>query len=229
MLAFAALLLLAIEATSSAAHADGTISACGPVTVPGTYTVTKDITAPPYTTNTNCITIMASGVAIDLKGHTIHGSGASIFPYNGIIAVAGSTNITNIIVANGTIKGFSTNLNFGFVSGGVTISNVKAVNGGLGIDVGGDYAVVTDSEASNNVGVAGISFSRGNNNTVLRTIANNNGGDGIIFHGDFLSGNNNTVVDSQANGNASGGCYSQVLILLIRCPTARPTVTAVTE
>jgi hypothetical protein len=89
--ALAVLLPLGIAATSSAAHADGTISACGPVSAPGTYTVTQNIIAPP---NTNCITITASGVAIDLQGHTISGSGFS----SGIIGGP-----PNIIVANGTI------------------------------------------------------------------------------------------------------------------------------
>src|SRR6266478_4610503 len=62
-----ALLLLGMAAISPAAYADGTISAC-PTTVtgPGTWTVTKDLTA----TGT-CITINGNGVAIDLHGHTI--------------------------------------------------------------------------------------------------------------------------------------------------------------
>lgn len=176
VLAFA-LLLLAIEATSSAAHADGTISACGPVTVPGTYTVTKDITAPP---NTDCITIMASGVAIDLKGHTISGSGSS----SGITDSRGPMidGPTNIIIANGTIKGFNVNLDF-TRSSRVTISSVKAVNGVFGIHVEGGYAVVTDSEATNNER-EGIEL-RGSNNTILVTKANING-TGVTFGFSFL-------------------------------------------
>ena len=75
------------------------ISACGPVSAPGTYTVTKDITAPP---STNCITITGSGVAIDLQGHTISGSGFS----SGVIGGP-----SHIIVANGTITGFNQNIN----------------------------------------------------------------------------------------------------------------------
>src|SRR5262245_47376527 len=70
-LALAILLPLGIGVTSPAAQ---TIAACGPVTAPGNYTVTTNITAP---ADTNCITISASGVAIDLQGHIISGSGSS--------------------------------------------------------------------------------------------------------------------------------------------------------
>jgi hypothetical protein len=111
-LAPAVLLALGVAATSSAARADGTISACGTVSAPGTYTVTKNITAPP---NTNCITITVSGVAIDLHGHTISGSGFS----SGIIGGP-----SNIIVANRTITGFNQNINFAGASD-VTISYVN--------------------------------------------------------------------------------------------------------
>ena len=206
-LALAILLPLGIGVTSAAAQ---TISACGPVTAPGTYTLTTDITAPP---DTNCITIAASGVAIDLQGHTISGSGFS----SGIFGRGGQ----NIIIANGTITGFNQNINL--EADYLSISNITVVNAGFsGItNNAGNNTVVTDTQANNN-GLFGMYF-YGNNNTVYRTTANYNGQYGIAFlqqsatntvndgtalgnglHGMFFANGNSTVNDSRANGNNSG-------------------------
>ena len=214
-LALAILLPLGIGATSLAAQ---TISDCGPVTAPGTYTVTTDITAPP---DTNCITISASEVAIDLQGHTISGSGFS----SGIIAGfgAGTAPLQNIIIANGTITGFNQNINL--IVDYVLISNITVVEGGFsGISNSGSVNVVTDTQANNN-GLFGMYF-YGNNNTISGSTANNNGHYGIAFlqesatntvingtandnglGGMFFTNGNSTVIDSIANGNTSDGFF----------------------
>jgi parallel beta-helix repeat protein len=190
-LALAILLALGIGATLPAAYAQNTISACGSVTAPGTYTVTTDITAP---ADTNCITISASGVAIDLQGHTISGSGFS----SGIFGRGGQY----IIIANGTITGFNQNINL--EADFVLISNIAVVNAGFsGItNNSGNVTVVTDTQANNN-GVHGIYF-YGNNNTVSHTTANDNGHYGIAF---LQQSNTNTVTDSTANSNGLGGMF----------------------
>jgi parallel beta-helix repeat protein len=187
-LALAILLALGIWATSAAAQ---TISDCGEVTDPGTYTVTTDITAP---ADTNCITISASGVAIDLQGHTIRGSGFS----SGIFGRGGQ----HIIIANGTITGFNQNINL--EADFLSISNIIVTNAGFsGItNNSGNFTVVTDVQA-NNTGVHGIYF-YGNNNTVSRTTASENGHYGIAF---LQESNTNTVIDSTANGNGLGGMF----------------------
>ena len=214
-LALAILLPLGIGATSLAAQ---TISDCGPVTAPGTYTVTTDITAPP---DTNCLTISASEVAIDLQGHTISGSGFS----SGIIAGFGSGTapLQNIIIANGTITGFNQNINL--IVDYVLISNITVVEGGFsGISNSGSVNVVTDTQANNN-GLFGMYF-YGNNNTISGSTANNNGHYGIAFlqesatntvingtandnglGGMFFTNGNSTVIDSIANGNTSDGIF----------------------
>jgi parallel beta-helix repeat protein len=209
-LALAILLALGLWATSPAAQ---TISDCGEVTDPGTYTVTTNITAEP---DTNCITISASEVAIDLQGHTISGSGFS----SGIFGRGGQ----NIIIANGTITGFNQNINL--EADFVTISNITAVNAGFsGItNNSGNNTVVTDTQANNN-GLFGIYF-YGNNNTVSGSTADNNGHYGIAFlqqsatntvinstahdnglGGMFFANGNSTVIDSTANANTSDGIF----------------------
>jgi hypothetical protein len=185
-LALAILLPLSIGATSLAAQ---TLSACGPVTAPGNYTVTTNITAPP---NTNCITISASGVAIDLQGHIISGSGFS----SGIIG-----NGENISIANGTITGFNQNINM--EADYLSISNINALNAGFsGINNAGSNSTVTDTQANHN-GTYGMYF-YGNNNTIYSTTANYNGQDGIAF---LQQSATNTVNNGTANGNGSNGMY----------------------
>ena len=187
-LALAILLPLSIGVTSSAAQ----IAACGPVAAPGTYTVTTDITAP---ADTNCLTISASGVAIDLGGHTISGSGFS----SGIIDDGQSR--ANIIIANGTITGFNQNINMSVDY--LSISNITVQNAGFsGISNAGSNTVVTDTQANHN-GLYGMYF-YGNNNLVYSTTANYNGQYGIAFEQQSAT---NTVSESIANGNGNYGIY----------------------
>lgn len=192
-LTLTALLLLGIGAISPAAHAAGTISACPTtITSAGKWTVSTNLTA---AAGVNCITVSADRVVIDLQGYTITGSGFS----SGVI---NSASHNNIIVANGTIIGFNQAINLGIAPCNyVTVSHVTVMNTGFsGIDISGDYAVVTDSQANSN-GTYGIYF-YGNYNTVYNTPANNNGQDGIAF---LQSSSNNTVSNSPAYGNGVDG------------------------
>jgi hypothetical protein len=198
-LGLAALLLLGIGAILPAAYADGTISACGaggviPSTASGTWTVTKNLTA----TGT-CIKINANGVAIDLHGHKItgpgNGTGAGITDSGGTCPASCQQ---NIIIANGTIKGFG----YGILLDGTeyaTISNMNVTEntqGGISVE---SHAVITDSRANNNLD--GGMFLGNGYDTVRNSQANNNGGIGMLFSGGFY----NTVTDSQANNNGRFG------------------------
>jgi parallel beta-helix repeat protein len=214
-LALAVVLPVGIGAISPAADAAGTISAC-PTTISsgGKWTVTTNLTA---AAGVNCITVAADRVVIDLQGYTITGSGFS----SGVIT-DGSRN--NIIVANGTIIGFNQAINLCPANCTyITVSHVTVMNTGFsGIDISGDYGVVSDTQANSN-GTYGIYF-YGNNNTVYNTVANNNGQYGIAFlqsstnntvsnspaygngvDGMIFAGSNNTVINSQAVGNGQHG------------------------
>jgi hypothetical protein len=221
----AATLLLGIGATAPAAYAGGTISGCGATAnSAGTWTVT---TNPTTASSTPCITITVSGVAIDLQGHMITGTGsASMYPGAGIAsgtACSLTSVCQNIIIANGTIQGFDTGISSSFTEY-LTIAKMNLTQNVTGLDVGENHALVTDSQASNNGG-SGVIL-RGDNNTVTNSQANNNGGSGIYFIGnsnvvassrannngfdgmtfDNPSGNdNNRVTDNQTNGNMRGG------------------------
>src|SRR6266436_220658 len=194
----AALLLLAIAAISPGAYADGTISAC-PTTVtgPGTWTVTKDLTA----TGT-CITINGNGVAIDLHGHTITDLGTTGLDYG--IKDAGSCSPCqqNIIIANGTIKGFVIGIGLDDTEYAM-IANMNVIGSrSWGIRLRG-HAVVSDSQANQNVGGKDAMLFLGDHNTVNNSQANNNDGEGMDF-----AGSDNTVNDSKANGNSVVGIFS---------------------
>jgi hypothetical protein len=220
-LGFTALLLLGIGAISPVAHANNVdISAC-PATagISGdTYTLTANLTS----TGT-CVTITASDIAIDLHGHIITGDGTG----DGITDTGGP--LQNIIIANGTIKGFNEGIAL-FDTAYVTISKINATqslnlgiglgssstvnnsqannNGSLGMLFGQldgtGYDTVTNSQANNNHGV-GMGFN-GTNNAVNNSQANNNLADGMIFAG-IGSPNigNDTVNNSQANNNGGDG------------------------
>lgn len=93
--------LLGIGPFSPPAYAQGgMISAC-PATVnaPGVWKVTGNLTA-----TAQCITIAASGAAIDLGGYTITGlnKGGSTWG----VGEEGAGRFSSIIIANGTIKNF---------------------------------------------------------------------------------------------------------------------------
>jgi Right handed beta helix region len=220
MFLIAALLFLGIGAIAPAAYADGTISACGaviPSTATGTWTVTKNLAG---TGNVPCITVSASGVAIDLHGHIIIGPGTGAFGYGINDSNCASPPCHhNIIVANGTIKGFSLGIalstEYATVSNMIltqngtglqlnqgTVDKTQANNNGTGMIVG-DASTITNSQANNNVEF-GIGLGGSNivssGDTVSNSQANGNGIVGMLFDTD-----GNTVSNSQANGNGFDG------------------------
>lgn len=214
----AALVLLGMGVISPAVFAQN-ISAC-PTTISasGTYTVTANLTA----TGT-CITITAAAdVAIDLHGHTITGNSTG---NAGIIDANNGCSPScqqNIIIANGTIKGFSNGSGIILYSTEyATIANMNVKENLDGITFYQDYQTVfasqtnknedtgmeflessnntvTNSQANRNGG--GMDFYYSSNNTVANSQANSNGGDGISS----VASTNNTIINSQANGNGAG-------------------------
>jgi hypothetical protein len=119
MMVLGAVLLLAVRAPH--AFAATAVSSCGTIPTAGDYVLTKNLTS----TGT-CFVINVSGVAIDFKSHTIIGNGTG----DGIDD--GGTAIQNIVIANGTINGFSRGISFQTVVPGnranVAINNMKVLN-----------------------------------------------------------------------------------------------------
>jgi parallel beta-helix repeat protein len=99
----------------------------------------------------------------------------------------------NIIIANGTIKGFLEGILLDYTEY-ATVSNMNVTENTFGIAVEQDHAVVTGSWANNN-GSIGI-FLEDDDETVSNSQANNNSIIGI-----YLDGANTTVSNSQANNN----------------------------
>jgi Right handed beta helix region len=203
-LALAALLLLGIGAIPPAAYAFNytlnTIKTCGgviPSGATGTWIVQKNLMN--TSSSVNCITIEASGVAIDLHGYTIKAPGGVGESGYGITDGRSCTPSCqqNIIIANGTIKGFNEGISLSSTEY-VTIANMNVKENEYGIYLLQNYAAVTDSQVDNNM-ADGMSFN-GSYNTVSRSAANNNGGNGMVF-----LGSNNTINNSPANGNGQTG------------------------
>lgn len=86
-------------AAGDGAHAPVAISACGDITAPGRYVLTRDVEAAP---GKDCMRIFARDVTLDLGGHTI--STARGGRAAGINANAASAD--DVAVVNGVISGF---------------------------------------------------------------------------------------------------------------------------
>src|SRR5579885_2329308 len=135
--------------SGSARAANPPITACGAtISVPGNYTVGKNLTS----AGTDCITIAASEVALDLKGHTLKGNGSAA----GI--TDGGVSFRDIIITNGTITGFNVGISLGDSQYGTLAKLNVSNNTGDGIEVN-----TTHSSSS----------------TFTNVKANNNGGNGI--------------------------------------------------
>ncbi|MDI6782931.1 MAG: right-handed parallel beta-helix repeat-containing protein [bacterium] len=185
----------------------------------GSYIVVKDLTTP---IDTNCITINASNVTIDLNGHTLYGAGTAVGASGkGIVAGSAQHNIT---VTNGVIRDFRTrgielfgkncqvskvkavsNRTAGiYISGdgGIVSGSVAEGNHSTGISVG-DGSVVTGNVAVNN-GWSGISAPYGC--TVTGNSGYNNGGDGIAVLGNCVVTNNSVARNARYGIFAMDGC-----------------------
>jgi hypothetical protein len=173
-----------------------------PITNPGTYVLTQDMTFtnPALTDTASAITVatnISGPVIIDLKGHSLIGSGGFSIGV-GIGTFAGSTSTTNqsITVRNGTIRGFG----FGVWAeiGGVYLTNIGVRNitfflshTSAGNETCVLFSQVNSSSVSNcsfNVCENGISdeISQGGNQYANNTFTN-------VFQCLFVTGQNNGV------------------------------------
>lgn len=158
------------------------------ITNPGSYYLATNITI----ANGNCITIGTNGVTLDLNGFTIS-SGVS---FNFGAAIILSSNLRDITIANGHIRGGTTNNGSGVYSGkgfangifyglnapaNVLVSHVTISGcGNNGINLGTGDSTVVESCTVRTVGSEGIYAS-----TIKESSASDCGGDAI--YGDQVS------------------------------------------
>lgn len=120
---------LAILPQSALAATD--INTCLTISTPGSYRVTKNLTA-----NGNCIVISTSFVTIELDGHTLTGNGTGFG-----ISASSTTSFNNahqaIKIRNGIITNFQVGINF-FTSAARSVvveETIVVANKGIGIAV----------------------------------------------------------------------------------------------
>jgi hypothetical protein len=130
-----ALGVLGLAAAASAAPKS--ITTCRTIDDPGSYLVTKNLTA-----TGNCLVVKASHVTIDLGGYVLSGNGTG----TGIKDTVGG--LRGVTVRNGTVRGFDDGIVLIGFSGMVDQVRVHD-NVSLGIYVGPGY-LVKASVASNN-------------------------------------------------------------------------------
>src|SRR6266852_3624826 len=164
-------LFLLVSITPSRAAGATAINACGTISAPGNYAVTKNLTS-----SGDCLTLTVSNIAIDLQGHKIVGDGS------GDAITDGGNSIRYIIVANGKIFNFSTGIDLSTDTGQSAdlILNVNASgNAADGINIQGRDNNLANVTASNN-GANGIELGDCCD-SLFKVTTNGNGADGVHF------------------------------------------------
>jgi hypothetical protein len=191
--ALALIALIGIGLASSAAAAPLGIVACTTLTVPGSYIVSKNLTA----AGGDCLVVASDFVTIDLDGFVIS-STAGAKGGSGVAQLSGKS-FRGIAVRNGTITGFAQAILLPDATGAM-IERIRVIaNSGDGI-VAGNNAVVRDSVTVAN-GDMGISL--GQTALVTRNTSEENGGGGIsVDIGGNVAGN--TVGRNKLSGISTG-------------------------
>jgi len=186
-LAVALFAMLLVGGLGGRASADTAISACGTLSSPGNYFLTKNLSA-----TGSCLVIAADNVAIDLKGKTITGNGTGS-------AITDSNIVHDFaIIANGKISNFADGINLAN-SGHAIISNVsssKNTDDGIFID---GCCNTLNSVTTNNNGATGI-FIDSDDSSLTKIQANSNGDGGI-----HITSGDNTLVGSTVSNNKGVG------------------------
>ena len=183
-------------------HVPGTPVACGDVIATDT-TLIADLTCP-----SDALVIGATGVTLDLAGHTLSGQGVGI----GVSSLSSFV----ITIENGSIQGFGAGVVLGDTGlrGSVTISQLTVTrNVGIGIDLGGDswMDVISGNTISRNGGdgirarFANDASTFNQNNVFL------NGGDGFAIDHATSTFTNNDARRNSGNGisvNDSGASFA---------------------
>jgi len=153
------------------------------ITGHGSYRLTGNLTAP---SGTDGIFVTATDVTIDLNGFRITGNGSV-----GINAVK-----DDVTVENGTVTGFGTGVDVGFLG---IVRNVHADVDGDGIIVGLN-SLVKGCTANNGTDATGSGISAGGVSVISGNTASGNANDGID-----CAANACVISSNTANANKSTG------------------------
>jgi hypothetical protein len=188
-----------VGSTPARAAAPTPINACGTISTPGNFVLTKNLTA-----SGDCLTLTSSNINIDLKKFTISGNGSG----SGITG----NNLQNIVIDDGKIKGFATGINLTLSSGDVgddTIQDMIVTNNtGVGILIAGCCDTFANITASGNGGVGLKNLDCCS--TVTNVVANGNGDDGMDLLDCCYVVENSTAFDNAGDGIFSDDCCSAV-------------------
>lgn len=144
----------AIPATAAAKVTS--LTACQAITAPGSYRLDADLT-----TFSDCFDITASGVTLNLNGHSITTPlGMGSFG----IDVAGGAANTNV-VGPGTVTGWNTDA-IGFDGSNGSVRGVTVTDNFVGISIGGPDNSIRGNVATRN-GDAGIVANSGATDTTI--------------------------------------------------------------
>jgi len=132
------------------------------ISSPGTYVVTKDLTAIHDVFHgiafNNCIVISASDVILDLGGHTLTG----IANFVGVTIKPGADDVT---VEDGTINGFSTTIQTSALHSTIKDLTLQTFESPSLLLIGADNSIVKNNEVNYSNG-GGIVLIRTNNTVV---------------------------------------------------------------
>lgn len=191
---------------TEAAAAPKALTTCKTITLPGSYILTKNLTAVG-----NCLVVEADNVTIDLDGYTITGDGAGVIGYG---IYDGNVAREKVTVRNGVV----TNFLFGVSldeSSHVTVEHVRAIKNSYGITTG-NGAIIRDNVASGNV-ITGIVSGEGN--LVTGNVASGNGSYGIAVYCASNVVGNTATSNGVGNINFLGaGCRSSLNVPNVAAP-----------
>jgi hypothetical protein len=166
------------------------------ITLPGSYRLSGNLTVPDA--NTTAIEVNTNNVTIDLNGFSILGPVVcSGFPVTSCSPTGFGVGIHNaasfaVEIANGVIRGMGS---FGISMGEAThIKGIRAISNGVG-GITNNNGTVESSVANSNGGVGIVAFA------AIANEANFNAGDGIQTFGIAV---NNVVFRNGANGIETG-------------------------
>jgi Periplasmic copper-binding protein (NosD) len=187
----AALTIIGTFAAEAQAAGPTDIHACGTITAPGSYVLTRNLT-----TTGNCLRVSANNVTIDFDGFVITGDGTG----DGVAVDA-----TSVTLRNGTITKFIAGIaltSFSLLDVTGNVVERMRVSDNLAFGIGGGSAVVRDSVFT------------GNGNTAIAL------NDGSIVTGNRVVGNKGGIAiqrGSRAEGNV---ILSNALSgLVVDCPS----------